>query len=225
MGRTPLQPSRVGGQRGRARTEPAPGGLRQETGGLRQRWGGSGGCRGTEPGCRGIPQDAGCSGRVQRHSDRGLGGSPQSQSSLKFVAWCDRCQTLGSSHQQLWSNPWTQDWLEPHESCTPSRGDAPGTQPRAICHSPGTVGCPLPLHGSALPREPVPAGRVAAVRVLPPDGHLVPVPCKATALCARFDVLLLSPVPGLSFGGLREAVPGFGDGCRQRHRLDPRTPR
>lgn len=58
------------------------------------------GRRGTETGCRGITRDAGRSGRVQRHSDRGLGGSPQSQNSLKFVAWCDRI--LGSSHQQLY---------------------------------------------------------------------------------------------------------------------------
>lgn len=79
MGRVPLQPSCAAGQGGRAGTEPAPGGL----GGDAE---GSDSTGEALRGCRGVAQGAGGSGRGQGLSDRGLGGLPQFQSSLKFVA-------------------------------------------------------------------------------------------------------------------------------------------
>lgn len=95
MGRILLQPSCVGGQCGRAGTEPAPGGLREDAEGLRQCWGGServqGGSHrmlGAQTGCRGT--------------QTGVWVVYLNPRARLFVAWCDPCQILGSSHQQLY---------------------------------------------------------------------------------------------------------------------------
>lgn len=104
---------------------------------------------------------------------------------------------------------------------------------RAALHLGGTCGTPLE-HNPELPAIPQAWGLFTApARIRPapeslcqqngspspcvscPDGHLVPVPCRATALSAQFEVPLLSPARGRPFGGLREALPGFGDGFKQ----------
>lgn len=97
----------------------------------------------------------------------------------------------------------------------------PGTQPRApaipqawrLLTAPPQV-CPAPES----PRS------TTALCVLQLDGHLVPVPGRATALCAHFDVPLLSLARGRSFGGLREALPGFGDAAQAGAAHSPANP-
>lgn len=181
--------------------------------------------QGGSEGAGGVTQGAEGSHRVLGNSERGSGCSRLSQSSLGFVPWCDRCQTL------VWTRgkegvrcpihgPWTG---LSHMRAVPHLGGTRGTPQE---HKPEPPALPQVCWAARCPCTALPCPRALwqrfgfLLRVL----HLVPVPGRATPLCAHFDVPLLSPAPSGGSGRVwgRVRAGDLGKGWVQSQPGNPR---